>query len=83
MLEADIDKVKAVSQVAAFFRVAQKKGLPVTAGHAAYRGDQRGGPDVVTVENAVAGGFQVAAVEPVGQLGLAGRGLSAELYRHP
>ncbi len=47
---------------------AQEQRLPVAAGHAPDGGNQRGGPDIVAVEDAVAGGLEVHIVEPVGQL---------------
>ena len=67
LFEEDPDIVKTVSKVPPFLNVAEEKGIGIAGGHPACRGEERPGPDVIAIEDLVAGSLQVAAIELMGR----------------
>jgi len=67
LFKEDPDIVKTVSKVPPFLNVPRRRVIGIAGGHPACRSEERPGPDVIAIEDLVAGGLQVAAIELMGR----------------
>lgn len=67
ILEENLNIVETISEVSPFLRMTEEKGLRIAAGHPTCRGDERGRPYVIAVEDLVTRILQIAAVKLMGK----------------